>query len=48
MAYSFSDPQLEKDLNYVATTYGNSKVAILRRLIEAEKKRIRRRLEVRH
>jgi hypothetical protein len=42
MTYSFSDPKLEKDLTWVAETHGDSKVAVLRRLIEAEKKRMRR------
>jgi len=42
MAYSFSDPQLERELTAVAQTYRDSKVAVLRRLVEAEMKRIRR------
>ncbi len=43
MAYSFSDPKLEKDLSWVAGATRDSKLAILRRLVEAEKKRLRRR-----
>lgn len=44
MTYSFSDPKLERELTSVAEAYRDSKVGVLRRLIEAEMKRIRRRL----
>jgi hypothetical protein len=42
MAYSFSDPDLEQKLTTVAHLSRDSKVGVLRRLIEAEMKRIRR------
>ena len=45
MAYSFSDPKLERELTSVAEPHGDTKVGALRRLIEAEMERIRRRLE---
>jgi hypothetical protein len=41
MAYSFSDPKLERELTAVAQTHRETKVGVLRRLIEAEMKRIR-------
>jgi hypothetical protein len=42
MTYSFSDPKAEKDLAWIAGATRDSKIAILRRLIGAEKKRLRR------
>lgn len=45
MAYSFADPKLERELTSVAEAHADSKVGILRRLVEAEMKQIRRRLE---
>lgn len=45
MTYSFSDPKLERELTSVAEAHGHSKVGILRRLIEAEMKRIRRKFK---
>ena len=45
MAYSFSDPKLEKELSWVSGATRDSKVAVLRRLVEAEKKRLRRRFK---
>jgi len=45
MAYSFSDPKLERELTSVAEAHADSKVGVLRRLVEAEMKRIRRRLK---
>ena len=45
MAYSFRDPKLERELTAVAQTHHDSKVAVLRRLVEAEMKRIRRQVK---
>jgi hypothetical protein len=45
MAYSFRDPKLERELTAVAQTHGDSKLGVLRRLVEAEMRRVRRRLK---
>jgi hypothetical protein len=45
MAYSFSDPKAERELTALAENLDDTKVGVLRRLIEAEMERIRRRLE---
>jgi hypothetical protein len=45
MAYSFSDPDLEQKLTAVAHLARDSKVGVLRRLVEAELKRFRRKFE---
>jgi hypothetical protein len=45
MTYSFSDPKLERELTWIAKTCGDSKIAVLRQLIEEKKKRMRRKFE---
>lgn len=45
MAYSFSDQDLEQKLTTVALLSRDSKVGVLRRLIEADLKRFRRKFK---
>lgn len=45
MTYSFSDPDLERKLTTAAQVSHDSKVGVLRRLLEAEMKRIRRKFK---
>jgi hypothetical protein len=45
MTYSFSDADLERKLTTAADVSHESKVAVLRRLLDAEMKRIRRKFK---